>query len=176
MTPFNNLLFGTTYEGGTDNTGIIFAIGQNGCNYKQNGCTYNLLTSLAKPGGAEPHSCFVVAGNILYGMTAAGGDDDLGVIFSFDPSTSNCQTLYSFTCTTSGASMGAEPHGRPTLDPNGHTLYGMTRKGGHHGYSVVFSFDTNTNTYMVPHDFAGGASDGATTMAMLFKRVMCSTG
>jgi uncharacterized repeat protein (TIGR03803 family) len=96
-------------------------------------------------------------------MTAAGGDDDLAVIFSFDPSTSNYQTLYSFTCTTSGASMGAEPHGRPTLDPNGHTLYGMTRKGGHHGYGVVFSFDTSTNTYMVLHDFAGGASDGATT-------------
>jgi uncharacterized repeat protein (TIGR03803 family) len=46
------------------------------------------------------------------------------------------------------------PHSIPTAIPC---------MGGHHGYGVVFSFDTSTNTYMVLHDFAGGASDGATT-------------
>ena len=41
------------------------------------------------------------------------------------------------------ASLGKEPHGRLTLDPNGTTLYGMTRKGGEHDFGVVFSMDTN---------------------------------
>jgi uncharacterized repeat protein (TIGR03803 family) len=111
------------------------------------------------PTGDESHSCFVIANDILYGMTASGGANGEGVIFSFDPFMSNFQTLYSFAC----ASSGKEPHGRLTLDPNGTTLYGMTRKGGEHDFGVVFSIDTNSTNYTVLHDFAGGDSDGATS-------------
>ena len=89
MTLLNGLLYGTTLEGGTHNNGLIFSIDQTGHNYTP-------LTSLHNAIGDSPHSCFVVANNnILYGMTAAGGDNDEGVIFSFDPSTSNYQPLYS---------------------------------------------------------------------------------
>jgi uncharacterized repeat protein (TIGR03803 family) len=152
MTPFNGLLYGTTLAGGINDTGIIFSIGQDGTGYQ-------VLLSLAKPSGDESHSCFVVANDILYGMTASGGDSGEGVIFSFDPFMSNFQTLYSFMCT----SLGKEPHGRLTLDPNGTTLYGMTRKGGDHDFGVVFSIDTNGTNYTELHDFAGGDSDGATS-------------
>jgi uncharacterized repeat protein (TIGR03803 family) len=152
MTPFNGLLYGTTLVRGTNNTGIIFCIGQDGTGYKK-------LISLAKDIGDQSHSCFVIVNNILYGMTATGGDGDEGVVFSFDPGTSNFQTLSSFKCT----SLGAEPHGRLTLDPNGTTLYGMTRKGGGHGFGVVFSIDPVGGNYTVLHDFAGGDSDGATS-------------
>ena len=152
MTPFNGQLYGTTLEGGTNNTGIIFSIGQDGTGYQE-------LFSLAKPTGDQSHSCFVVTDNILYGMTADGGDSGEGVIFAFDPFMSNFQTLYSFMC----GSLGKEPHGRLTLDPNGTTLYGMTRKGGNHDFGVVFSIDTNGTNYTELHDFAGGGSDGATS-------------
>ncbi len=155
MTPFNGQLFGTTLQGGTKNTGIIFSIAQNGSSYA-------VLTSLHKATGDESHSCFVVVNNMgnnfLYGMTESGGDNDGGVIFSFDPSTSNYQPVYSFAKPT-----GHEPHGRLTLDPNGTTLYGMTRKGGSSGFGVVFSFDITTSNYQVLHDFMGGPTDGATT-------------
>jgi uncharacterized repeat protein (TIGR03803 family) len=166
MTPFNNLLYGTTLEGGTHNNGIIFSIGQDGTGYQ-------VLLSLHNSIGDESHSCFVVANDILYGMTAAGGDEGEGVIFSFDPATptptptatptptpANFQTLFSFAC---ASSTGKEPHGRLTLDPNGTTLYGMTRKGGDHDLGVVFSIDTNGTNYTELHDFAGGDSDGATS-------------
>jgi uncharacterized repeat protein (TIGR03803 family) len=104
-------------------------------------------------------------------MTASGGDEGEGVIFSFNPSTptptptatatpANFQTLFSFAC---ASSTGKEPHGRLTLDPNGTTLYGMTRKGGDHDFGVVFSIDTNGTNYTELHDFAGGDSDGATS-------------
>jgi uncharacterized repeat protein (TIGR03803 family) len=152
MTPFKSLLYGTTLEGGTKNTGIIFSIGEHGTGYQP-------LLSLHKSSGDESHSCFVIVNDILYGMTASGGDDDEGVIFSFDPATSDFQTRYSFSC----ASAGKEPHGRLTLDPNGTTLYGMTRKGGGRGFGVVFSFDTTDNNYTVLHDFNGGDEDGATS-------------
>jgi uncharacterized repeat protein (TIGR03803 family) len=131
-------------------------------------------------------------------MTASGGDNGEGVVFSFDPAAptatctptptpnngervmlsfnppvptptptasptptpTNFQTLFSFAC---ASSTGKEPHGRLTLDPDGTTLYGMTRKGGAHDYGVVFKIDTSGNNYMVLHDFAGGDSDGATS-------------
>jgi uncharacterized repeat protein (TIGR03803 family) len=152
MTPFNGQLYGTTLEGGTNNTGIIFSIGQDGTGYQE-------LFSLAKPTGDQSHSCFVVTDNILCGMTADGGDSGEGVIFAFDPFMSNFQPLYSFMC----GSLGKEPHGRLTLDPNGTTLYGMTRKGGNHDFGVVFSIDTNGTNYTELHDFAGGHDDGATS-------------
>ena len=167
MTPFNGLLYGTTLEGGSHNNGIIFSIGQDGTGYQ-------VLLSLHNSIGDEPHSCFVVApNNLLYGMTAAGGDDGEGVIFSFNlttptptpiatatPTPGNFQTLFSFAC---ASSTGKEPHGRLTLDPDGTKLYGMTRKGGEHDFGVVFKFDTSDNSYSVLHDFAGGHDDGATT-------------
>jgi uncharacterized repeat protein (TIGR03803 family) len=152
-------------DGGTHNNGIIFSIGQDGTGYQ-------VLLSLHNSIGDESHSCFVVANDILYSMTAAGGDEGEGVIFSFNPATptptptatptptpANFQTLLSFMC----ASFGKEPHGRLTLDLNGTTLYGMTRKGGEHHFGVVFSLDTSGDNYTVLHDFAGGDSDGATS-------------
>ena len=79
MTPLNGLLYGTTLEGGTHNNGIIFSIGQDGTDYQ-------VLLSLHNSIGDESHSCFVVGQNgILYGMTASGGDNGEGVIFSFNP-------------------------------------------------------------------------------------------
>jgi uncharacterized repeat protein (TIGR03803 family) len=165
MTPLNGLLYGTTLEGGTHNTGIIFSIGHDGTGYQ-------VLFSLHNSIGEESHSCFVVVNDILYGMTAAGGDEGEGVIFSFNPAPTptptatatptpgNFQKLFSFAC---ASSTGKEPHGRLTLDPNGTSLYGMTRKGGEHDFGVVFSIDTNGNNYTVLHDFAGGHDDGATS-------------
>src|SRR5437660_10891217 len=106
-------------------------------------------------------------------MTGSGGDNGAAVVFSFAPSAptptptatptpapANFQTLFSFAC---ASSTGKEPHGRLTLDPSGTTLYGMTRKGGEHDFGVVFSIDTSGNNYTELHDFAGGASDGATS-------------
>lgn len=153
MTSFNGLLYGTTLDGGINYTGIIFSIGQDGTGYQE-------LFSLAKPTGDQSHSCFVVINDILYGMTADGGDNGEGVVFSFDPFMSNFQTLFSFAC---ASSTGKEPHGRLTLDPNGTTLYGMTRNCGDHDLGVVFSIDTNGTNYTELHDFAGGSSDGATS-------------
>jgi uncharacterized repeat protein (TIGR03803 family) len=167
MTPFNNQLYGTTLDGGSHNNGIIFSIGQDGTNYQ-------VLFSLHNSIGDESHSCFVVGQNgILYGMTAAGGNEGEGVIFSFDPPSptptptatptatpANFETLFSFAC---ASSTGKEPHGRLTLDPNLTTLYGMTRRGGEHDLGVVFKFDTSDSTYSELHDFAGGHDDGATS-------------
>jgi uncharacterized repeat protein (TIGR03803 family) len=110
MTPFKGVLYGTTLEGGTKNTGIIFSIGENGTGYQP-------LLSLHKSSGDESHSCFVIVNDILYGMTASGGDDDEGVIFSFDPATANFETKYSFTCASAGRSRMGGSHLIPMEPP-----------------------------------------------------------
>jgi len=75
----------------------------------QDGTDYQVLMSFAKCSGDESHSCFVIVNDLLYGITAHGGDNNQGVIFSFNPATStptptatpactpaNYQALYAF--------------------------------------------------------------------------------
>ncbi|MGE3806512.1 MAG: choice-of-anchor tandem repeat GloVer-containing protein, partial [Gemmataceae bacterium] len=66
------------------------------------------------------------------------------------------------------APLGNEPHGRPVVYQAGKNdiLLGMTRKGGKHGFGVVYRYDTSPgldNPMQVLHDFAGKEqADGAT--------------
>ena len=62
--------------------------------------------------------------------------------------------LYNFSATT-----GQNPEG--SLAISGTTLYGMTQGGGTNGLGNIFSIQTNGTGYTDLHDFAGGASDGA---------------
>jgi uncharacterized repeat protein (TIGR03803 family) len=70
---------------------------------------------------------FDAAGN-AYGMTASGGDFDLGTIFMLTASGQE-QVLYSFT----GGGDGSDPHGGVILDAAGN-LYGTTVAGGSGGF------------------------------------------
>ena len=81
----------------------------------------------------------------LYGMTLNGGSGrggtGLGVIFSFDPSTSTYTKLKDFDNTN-----GANPYGS-LIQANDGKLYGMTSEGGSSNYGVIFSFDPSSSTY-----------------------------
>jgi uncharacterized repeat protein (TIGR03803 family) len=84
----------------------------------------------------------------LYGMTAGGGSNGDGVIFSFDPSTSTYTKLKDF-----GDSTGGSPSGSLIQAKDG-KLYG-TAGGGSNGYGVIFSFDPSSSTYTKLKDFDG---------------------
>jgi uncharacterized repeat protein (TIGR03803 family) len=151
MTLVGAVLYGTTLTGGKHNNGTIFSINEDGGGYS--GPLYAFQTSAKKNDGDQPHSCFVAAGSLLYGMTSEGGNHGGttgdGTIFSFDTTTNTYTKLYSF-----DGKHGSDPHGQPILDPNGTTLYGMTRTGGKHDVGVIFSFDTTKNTLTVLHHFS----------------------
>ena len=91
----------------------------------------------------------------LYGLTANGGANGLGVMYSLLSDGSNYQLLYSF---GAGAD-GARPYGGLTI-ALGSKLFGTTRAGGSMGKGTIFSFDTLTNVYTKLADFTGvnGAS------------------
>ncbi|HYL58124.1 MAG TPA: choice-of-anchor tandem repeat GloVer-containing protein [Candidatus Acidoferrales bacterium] len=152
MTLVNNVLYGTTLNGGLKDNGTIFSILDDGTGYSAP--IYDFQKSSANNDGDQPHSCFEAAGNgLLYGMTSQGGNHGGatgdGTIFSFDPNGAVYTKLFSF----DGTKHGSDPHGQPILDPDGVTLYGMTRAGGKAGVGVIFSFDTSTGKFKTLHKF-----------------------
>jgi uncharacterized repeat protein (TIGR03803 family) len=91
----------------------------------------------------------------LYGLTANGGANGLGVLYSILSDDSSYQLLYSFGAGTDGS----RPFGGLTIAP-GTKLFGTTRAGGSMGKGTIFSFDTITHVYSKLADFTGvnGAS------------------
>ena len=134
MTPLGNVLYGTTVTGGKNNTGAIFSINDDGSGYSTP-LLFDFPASGVKNYSAQPFSCFLPVGSVLYGMASKGGQRGNGAIFTFDTSTGTYARVYSF-----DGGHGANPHGQLILDPNGKTFYGMTQSGGTAGVGVVFSF------------------------------------
>ena len=109
--------------------------------------------------GANPNGKMIKATDgKLYGMTTEGGASGHGVIFSFDPATSNYTVLKNFNKTD-----GANPHGSLFQASDG-KLYGMTYQGGSANAGVIFSFDILTLNYTVLKNFDltnGGHPEGS---------------
>jgi uncharacterized repeat protein (TIGR03803 family) len=169
MTLVGTVLYGTTLTGGKHDNGSIFSINDDGSGYSSP-LVFDFPASAANNAGDQPHSCFFAAGSLLYGMTSQGGHNGGatgdGTIFSFDTSSATYTRLHSFS-----GSDGTDPHGQPILDPDGKTLYGMTREGGSSNVGVVFSFGLKKAKLKVLHHFACpgnntpmciDANDGAT--------------
>jgi len=153
MTLVGSVLYGTTLAGGEHDNGTIFSINDDGSGYSSPPL-FDFPKSASNNDGDQPHSCFVAgAGDLLYGMTSEGGKHGGttgdGTIFSFDTSSGTYTRLHSF-----DGSHGADPHGQLIFDPNGTTLYGMTRAGGKDDVGVIFSFDTSSGKFKKLHDFS----------------------
>jgi uncharacterized repeat protein (TIGR03803 family) len=155
MTLVGNVLYGTTVTGGKNNTGAIFSINDNGTGYSSP-LVFDFPASGVKNYSAQPFSCFLPVGSVLYGMTSQGGNGGNGAIFTFDTSTSTYARIYSF-----DGKHGVAPHGQLILDPNGKTFYGMTQSGGSAAVGAVFSFSRTCsaasskckNKFKVLHNF-----------------------
>ena len=106
-----------------------------------------LLLAATMAANAQPYK--------LYGLTANGGANGLGVLYSILSNDSSYQLLYSFGAGTDGA----RPYGGLTI-ALGTKLFGTTRAGGNMGKGTIFFFDTFTNVYAKVADFTGanGAS------------------
>jgi uncharacterized repeat protein (TIGR03803 family) len=136
-------LYGMTNSGGSSGYGVIFS-------FDPSSSTFTQLKDFNFTNGAYPTGNLVQATNgKLYGMTAYGGSSEIGVIFSFDPSSSTYTKLKDCDGTN-----GAYPSGSLIKADNG-KLYGMTPYGGSSGYGVIFSVDPSSSTYTKLKDFDG---------------------
>jgi uncharacterized repeat protein (TIGR03803 family) len=148
-------LYTTTFYGGDADAGTIIK-------FMPATNSSVVLKNFDYTNGANPYGDMIQASDgKLYGMTSVGGTKNVGIIYSFDPSSSIYTKLMDFDSIN-----GANPHGNLMQAGNG-KLYGMTYSGGSKGYGVIFSFDPATATYTKLKDFTN--SDGANPSGSLLQ-------
>jgi uncharacterized repeat protein (TIGR03803 family) len=143
-------LYGTTYQGGAANLGVVFKLGTSG---------YQVLYSfMGGSDGANPYAGVTLdsTGN-LYGTTYNGGAANAGVVYKLAPSGQET-VLYSFT----GGADGANPYAGVILDSAGN-LYGTTMNGGSAKAGVVYEVSPSGQETVL-YTFTGG-NDGASPYA-----------
>lgn len=135
-----DVITGTTSNGGTYNAGTIYKVNTDGSDHV-------ILKEFRA--GPTPFSG-LVNGNEgkLFGMTPVGGDKNCGVIFCIDTSGSYFNILHHFNVTD-----GARPYGSLILGNDG-LLYGMTSEGGINGGGVIFKINTNGSGFEKIFDFS----------------------
>ncbi len=137
------VLYGTASEGGANGFGTISKLET----------ATNALTAVSSydgTNGSGPFGSLVQAmDGKLYGMTAYGGNNYVGVMFSYDRATATYAKLLDFDYTT-----GSSPFGS-LIEASDGKLYGMTSEGGSNFAGVMFSYDPATTTYAKLLDFNG---------------------
>ncbi|MFA5781301.1 MAG: T9SS type A sorting domain-containing protein, partial [Bacteroidales bacterium] len=86
-----------------------------------------------------PEGSLISDGTFLYGMTAYGGINDMGVIFKIKSDGTGYSRLLNF----AGAANGRQPWG--SLISDGTFLYGMTFYGGTYDVGTVFKYQYYVN-------------------------------
>lgn len=138
----NFKLYGMTYQGGTQNAGVIFEFDP-----KKN--KYSKKVDLESAAyGKNTYGSFVQASNgKLYGMTYQGGTSDYGTILEYDPINDTCIKRHDF-----DGNNGRNPYGN-LIQANNGKLYGLCPYGGNDDYGVLFEFNTNNYTFTKLLDF-----------------------
>jgi uncharacterized repeat protein (TIGR03803 family) len=135
----NGDLFGTTFQGGSDNAGTVFELVNNKGTY-----TLDTLVNFNISTEYWPFAGLIVDANgDLFGTTSAGGSNGGGTVFELvnNNGTYTLNTLVNFT-----GSNGATPKGSLIADANG-DLFGTTEEGGSNNDGTVFELVNNNGTY-----------------------------
>jgi uncharacterized repeat protein (TIGR03803 family) len=129
-----------TINGGHHNDGVIFKLNIDDQSFQllhKFGETHN--------DGKNPYGSLLLVGNLLYGTTANGGDNDMGTVFVIRTDGHGYQRLYSF---GGQAGDGSKPIDNVVL-VNG-ALYGMTTEGGTQGQGAIFQVSANPRPSPTP--------------------------
>jgi uncharacterized repeat protein (TIGR03803 family) len=134
------LFYGTTYNGGSENQGVIFSI--------DSSSDFNVIHNFDFYNGAAPAGGLVLAGDgNYYGTTHWGGANNYGMIYRLYPNLT-FSNLFSFNNTN-----GANPSGNLVVAQDG-KLYGRTDAGGTYGQGTVFSISIE-GAFQLLFSFAG---------------------
>ncbi len=155
----DDVLYGTTWGGGTGAGGTVFRINTDGTGYA---ILHNFTFA---PGASAPYSSLLQARDgALYGTTYWGGTSNAGTIFRIGTNGNDYRVLHSFT----GTPDGANPWAGLVQGQDG-VLYGTTWGGGSGSVGTVFKINTNGDDYAVLHSFVNGFQDGSTPYAGLMQ-------
>ena len=151
-------LYGTTLVGGSNNVGILFALGKDGTGYRA-------LHQFQKNGvdGQLPYALTLGRDGVLYGATQYGGSSNLGTVFRINRDGSGHTILRSFGSDTAD---GQNPAAGLIHASDG-ALYGTTYSGGSSNYGTVFKLSTDGSGYAILRSFTGSDGDGSSPQAAL---------
>jgi uncharacterized repeat protein (TIGR03803 family) len=154
VTPIDDVLYGTTVEGGASQVGNIYALNLDG------NVGSNLYSFTGYPGDEFPEAGLVAVNGTLYGTTAGIGED-FGTVFGYSLSSGTETIVHQF----SGQDGERPSAGMIALDG---ALYGTTLAGGGpRGAGTVFRIDLSTGAESVVYSFTNSDGDGAAPMGAL---------
>lgn len=146
-------LYGVTPAGGSNDTGVFFAM-------SKDGITYNVFREWPTTGLHRPNSRLLLAsdGN-FYGSTSSGGAANRGGIYRISPSGAYTE-LHEFDNSPDGYNLGGD-----LIEGTDGFLYGCT----FYTAGIVFRMAKDGSSFAVLHRFAGGANDGTQPGAPLIE-------
>jgi uncharacterized repeat protein (TIGR03803 family) len=154
----NGMLFGTTYYGGTNESGTVFTLSTNGSDYSV------VFSPIFYSQGDDLYGTLIQGlDGALYGTAQSEGTNGEGVVFRIDKNGQNYAALHSF---PSSATDGMYPLAGVIQGTDG-VLYGTTSSGGSNSEGTVFSVTTNGSQYSILHHFPMDPSDGYNPYASL---------
>jgi uncharacterized repeat protein (TIGR03803 family) len=135
-------LYGMTSMGGANDLGVLFELDP------QTGTYTKKLDFNGTETGSKPYGSLTIAvNNKLYGLTSAGGTNQLGVLFEYDLVTDSFSRKFDFDSLN-----GIHPYRSLTQANNG-KLYGTTSKGGIYNWGVLFEWDPAAEVFTKKLDF-----------------------
>lgn len=142
----DSYLYGMTANGGANAMGVVFKVQTTGANFTK------LVEFDGTATGSYGSSSLIFGSNgKLFGMTQAGGANELGTIFTVASDGTGFVKLVDF----AGASNGAAPLGSLIESANDGYLYGMTSAGGSGDLGVIFKVMKDGTSFTVLEDLSG---------------------
>ncbi len=148
-------LYGTTYTGGANGTGVIFKMDAAGGNF-QILHTFGPSSAQNMDGAGASSGLTLGPDGALYGAAFVGGTGGGGGVYKINPDGTGFQVLYAFS-SSNGGGTGYQPNSGPVFGSDG-SLYGTTQAGGATGNGTVYKLTPNSQAISVLHSFdsAGG--------------------
>jgi uncharacterized repeat protein (TIGR03803 family) len=139
----NGKLYGLTSMGGKEDFGVLFEYDLATSTY-----TRKLDFDGTTTGGTPNGSLLEATDGYLYGYTSGGGANNFGVLFQYDPASSQYKVKFNFDDTNNGSA----PQSALIQGKDG-KLYGTTEYGGASGDGIMFQYDLSTSTFTKKFDF-----------------------
>jgi len=153
-------LYGTTYIGGANGTGVIFKMDTSGGAF-QILHTFSALNTQSQNADGAGSTTGLTLGpdGLLYGTASAAGPLGGGAIYQVSPTGTGFQVIYAFPARPSAGATGSQPGTALTVGSGG-LLYGTTAFGGLSDLGVAFKIAPSGQSFGVLHSFdsAGGFS------------------
>ena len=139
----DGFLYGSTYQGGSNNLGTVFKVTRNGTGFT---LLWNFTNAMFPTAGVIEGP-----GGALYGTTSGGGISNAGTVFRLQKNGTGFTVLHSFPSFTGD---GNTPLGGLLVGRDG-LLYGTTAGGGLSNYGCIYALNPDGTGFTMLHSFAG---------------------